>query len=198
MFIIDVCECQWKHHLTEIDEFKSSVRSICPFKRALTVQKLLSNIRSGKMFGCVQSDIPVPDILKQKVEAFPPNFENTLVSRSDFGECITKYAEENKLLTQPLRMLITSFQLINGSIVTPLVNFYLHIGLKSTQIDRFVEMFQELCSVCSERTERRRWKIAFKRRSEDYEDTSKTFIRISNKGQELSHLDKLTEWWKSA
>ena len=108
-------ECQWKHHLRENDEIKSFVRSTFPFKRALTFQKLLSNIRSGEMFGYVQCDIRVPDNLKEKVEAFPPIFKNTLVSRSDIGEFMKKYAEDNKLLTQPRRMLISSFQLINGN-----------------------------------------------------------------------------------
>ena len=50
-----------------------------------------------------------------------------------------KYAEEKKLMTQPWRMLIFSFHLVNGSIITPLLNFYLDLGLECERIYRFVQ-----------------------------------------------------------
>ena len=77
------------------------------------------------MFGYVQCDIRVPDNLKEKIEAFPPIFKTTLVSRSDIGEFMKKYEEENKLFTQPRRRLLPSFPHINGTIITPLLNFIL-------------------------------------------------------------------------
>ena len=49
------------------------------------------------------------------------------------------YAEENNLLKQPQRMLISSFKLINGTLITPPLNFYLDLGLQSTKIHRFVK-----------------------------------------------------------
>ena len=57
------------------------------------------------MFAYVQYDVRVPDNLKEKFEAFPLIFKNTLVSRSDFQESIKKYAEGKKRLTQPRRLL---------------------------------------------------------------------------------------------
>ena len=130
--IIQMRECRRKHHLSENDEIKCFLRSTLPFKRPLTVQKLLSNTRSGEMFGYVHCDIRVPTNLKEKFEAFPPIFKNTLVRRSDISEFKNKYAQDNKLLTQPRRMLITGFQLINGTIITPLLTSYLDVALKYT------------------------------------------------------------------
>ena len=49
-----------------------------------------------------------------------------------------QYAEENKLLTQPRIMLISSYHLTNGTIITPLFNVYLDLGLECTQVYRFV------------------------------------------------------------
>ena len=49
------------------------------------------------------------------------------------------YAEKNQCLTQPRRMLISSFHLKNGTLITPLFLFYLQQGLVCTKIYRFVE-----------------------------------------------------------
>ena len=77
--------------------------------------------------------------MTEKFEAFPPIFKNTLVSRSDNGMFMTKFAEENELLTQPRRHLISAFQFINETFITPLLCFYLDLGLNFTQIHRFVQ-----------------------------------------------------------
>ena len=42
-------------------------------------------------------------------------------------------------MTQPWRMLISSFHLINGTIITPVSNFYLDHGLECDRICRFVQ-----------------------------------------------------------
>ena len=49
------------------------------------------------------------------------------------------YAKENDLIKQPQRMLISSFKLTNGTLITPLSNFYLDLGLECTQIHRCVQ-----------------------------------------------------------
>ena len=56
-----------------------------------------------------------------------------------------EYAIENNLLKQPQRMLISSFKLENGTIITPLLNFYLTLGLKCTKIYRFVQYKPKKC-----------------------------------------------------
>ena len=43
------------------------------------------------------------------------------------------------MLKQLQRMLISSFKLSNGTLITPLYNFYLDLGLQSTKIHRFVQ-----------------------------------------------------------
>ena len=55
------------------------------------------------------------------------------------------YAVENNLLKQPQRMIISSFNLENGTIITPLLNFYISLGLKCTIIYRFVQYTPRKC-----------------------------------------------------
>ena len=55
------------------------------------------------------------------------------------------YAEEGGIMSQPRKMLISSFTLQNGTLVTPLVLFYLHLGLVVTKIHHFVEYTPKKC-----------------------------------------------------
>ena len=55
------------------------------------------------------------------------------------------YAEEERLLSQPRKMLISSFTLQNGTPITPLLLFYLQLGLVCTKINRFVEHTPKKC-----------------------------------------------------
>ena len=47
------------------------------------------------------------------------------------------YAEEERLLSQPQKMLMSSFTLKNGTLITPLLLFYLQLELVVTKIHRF-------------------------------------------------------------
>ena len=89
----------------------------------------MQKIRNDTMFVYVQSDLSVPDELKAKFSKFPPIFKNIDVTRNDIGEYLKTYAEENELLKQPQILLISSFNLTNGTLITPLFNFHLDLGL---------------------------------------------------------------------
>ena len=105
----------------------------------------MEQIRSGKMFGYVQCDIEVPEELKKKFANFPPIFKNTNVGRHDIGSLMQDYAEKKGLLCQPRKMLISSYFLGNGTLITPLLLFYLDLGLICKKIYRFVEYTPVKC-----------------------------------------------------
>ena len=83
--------------------------------------------------------------LRSKFVNFPPIFKNTLVSKSDIGDLMENYAEEERLLSEPRRMLISSFTLQNGTLIPPLLLFYLQLGLVCTKRQRFVEYTPKKC-----------------------------------------------------
>ena len=56
-----------------------------------------------------------------------------------------KHAIENDLLKHPQRRLIISFKQENGSIITPFFNFYMELGLQSTNVYRFVQYLPRKC-----------------------------------------------------
>ena len=55
------------------------------------------------------------------------------------------YAEEEGIMCQPRKMLVSSFTLHNGTLFTPLLLFYLQLGLACTKIHRFVEYTPKKC-----------------------------------------------------
>ena len=82
-YIIEMWECQWNHDMRENHEIKSFARSIFPYNRPLSCEKLFSSFRKGELFGYVQCYLRVPGNLREKFEPFPPIFKNIFVSRSD-------------------------------------------------------------------------------------------------------------------
>ena len=56
-----------------------------------------------------------------------------------------EYAEREGIMSQPRRMLISSFQLKSGAIITPLLIHYLNLGLECTKIYRFVQYTPKKC-----------------------------------------------------
>ena len=69
-----------------------------------------------------------------------PIFKNTVVSRNDIGYLMKEYAEKEDIMSQPRRMLILGFHLKKKKLfITPLLLYYLHLGLECTEILQFVQ-----------------------------------------------------------
>ena len=71
----------------------------------------MQEVKSRRLFGYVQCDLKVPEHLKAYFANFPPIFKNTVVSRNDIGDLMKEYAEKEGIMSQPRRMLISSFHL---------------------------------------------------------------------------------------
>ena len=120
--------------------FKNHIRQNFPYKLPLSKETLLTRINEVKLFGYVQCDLEVSEELCERFANFPPIFKNCDVGREKIGNFMLEYAEKNALLLKPQRMLISSYKLNNGIVITPLLKFYLKLGLlRCTKIHRFVE-----------------------------------------------------------
>ena len=56
-----------------------------------------------------------------------------------------EFAEKEGIMSQPRRMLISSFRLKDGTIITPLLLYYLHLGLECTKNHQFVQYTPKNC-----------------------------------------------------
>ena len=143
--IVERWECEWWNLYKTDASVRSHLRENFPYKRPLSEEQLLQGIIDGQFFGYVQCDIEDPIHLRSYFSNFPPIFKNTVVSREDIGTLMREYAEKENIMTQPRRMVISSFVLTNGTIITPLLLFYLKNGLVCKKVHRFVQYTPRKC-----------------------------------------------------
>ena len=138
-------ECNWWKLQRADATVKNHLRANSPYQQPLSEDRLIQEIRSGKLFGYVQCDLKVPEHLKTYFANFTPIFKNTVLSRNDIGDLMKEYAEKQRIMSQPRKMLISSFHLKNGTIITLLLLYYLHLGLECTKIHQFVQYTPKKC-----------------------------------------------------
>ena len=143
--IIEMWECnRWELYRTDVT-IKNHLRANFPYQRPLSEERLVQEIKSRKFFGYVQCYLKFPEHLKAYFANFPPVIKNTVVSRNDIGDLMKEYAEKEEIMSQPRRMLISSFHLKNGNVITPLLLYYLHLGLDCTKVHQFVQYTPKKC-----------------------------------------------------
>ena len=147
--VIEKWECEWWRLYKTTTNVKLHIPEKFPYKRSLTEQQLGEGIEKLSLFGYVQCDNEVPENLRVNYANFPPIFKNTLVSKNDIGDLMKTYAEEGGIRSQPRKMLISSFTLQNGTLVTRLLLFYLQLGLVVTKYTVLPSTLQRNASTVS-------------------------------------------------
>ena len=117
---IEMWECNWWELYRSDATVKNHPRAKFPDQRPLSEERLMQEIKSRRLFGYVQCDLEVPEHLKAYLANFPPTFKKTVVSRNDIGDLMKEFAEEEGIMSQPRRILISRFHL-NGTIISPLL-----------------------------------------------------------------------------
>ena len=143
--VIEMCKCEWWRLYKTTINVKLHIRENFPDRRSLREQQLLEGIKKGNLFGYVQCDVEVPEKLRANFANFPPIFKNNLVSKDDIDDLMKMYAEEEGIMSQPRKMLISSLTLQIGILITPLLLFYLQLGLVVTKTHHFVEYTTRKC-----------------------------------------------------
>ena len=143
--IVEIWECEWWSLYKTEASLKSHLRKNFPYKRPLNDEQFSQGIIDGRLFGYVQCDTEVPEHLQSYFSNLPPIFKNTVVSREGIGNLMREYAEKENIMTQPRRMLTSSFILTNGTIITPFLLSYLKLGLVCKNIHRFVQYTPRKC-----------------------------------------------------
>ena len=156
--VVEMYECQWremKKTNRELQRFiATEVRRTLDTIKIMSPERILSEVRNERLFGCLEVDIRVPERLKEKFsEMCPifkntnisPIFKNTNISRDDIGDFMKAYAEEHNIMAQPRRSLIGSMKGEKILLATPLLKWYLEHGLEVTKVHQVVEFTPEPC-----------------------------------------------------
>ena len=146
---VEIWECEWrelKKTDRELQRFiATEVRRTLDKVKIMSPERILSEVRNERLFGCVEVDIRVPDHLKEKFSEMCPIFKNTNISCDDIGEYMKNYAEEHGIMAQPRRSLIGSLKGQKILLATPLLKWYLEHGLEVTKIYQVIEFTPKPC-----------------------------------------------------
>ena len=147
--LIECWECEWiemQKKNNDLQEFISTtLRRPLDQVKKMTEETVLASVMDGTLFGCVECDIRVPDHLKESFGEMCPIFKNVEISRDDIGEYMKRYAEENKITSQPRRSLIGSYFGEKILLATPLLKWYLEHGLEVTHVYQVIEYTPNAC-----------------------------------------------------
>ena len=99
--IIEMWECKWWELYRADATVKNYLRANFPYQRPLSEERLMQEIKSGRLFGYVQCNLKVPEHLKAYFANFPPTFKNTVVSRNDIGDLMKEFAKKKVLCHSP-------------------------------------------------------------------------------------------------
>ena len=111
----------------------------------MTEEQILTGVRNNSFFGLVECDVEVPQHLRKHFSEMAPIFKNIKISLDDIGEMMREYAAENKLMSQPRRSLIGSYIGKKVLLATPLLKWYLELGLIVTKIYQVTEYQPKAC-----------------------------------------------------
>ena len=113
-------------------------RSVFGYKKDLSQHEILDKVKTGRFFGLVQCSLHTPDHLKEKFSDLPPIFKNTEISIDDIGPHMREYCQQNNLLGQKRRALISSYFGEDILLASPLLQWYLEQELEVTDIKQAI------------------------------------------------------------
>ena len=117
--VIEIRECEWWRLYKTSNAVRKHIRENFPNKRSFAAEQLLEEIKkNGNSFGYVQCDNEVPENVRTNFVNFPPVFKNTLVSMKCFGDLMETCAQEEGIMSQIRKGLISNFTIQNGTFVT--------------------------------------------------------------------------------
>ena len=99
---------------------------------------LFESIDTGRLFGYVYCVTEASDNIRDNFDNFPPILENFNVPSNDILPPLKEYSEKEPLFSQP-RMLISTYFLKEGIIITPLLLFFSDLELVCRKNYRFVQ-----------------------------------------------------------
>ena len=174
--LITIWECEWNQRKQSDRKVAEFMQTYAPFDAKHTspppdpganMDMVLSAIREDRLFGMALVNIHTPAPLKSKFKDLPPIFKSAEVGRGDIGDHMRAFCEESKLLPRPRQMLISSYFANQMLIATPLLKWYLDMGLIVTRVYMVMQFDKRPCF--SHVTEN----AANKRRAADKDSTQK-------------------------
>ncbi len=132
--IVSITSCEWESKPEAKKQYRDPINT-----PTMTQEKILSDIMDDRIFGLVTVDIHVPEDAIPRFSEFPPIFKNTEIGLDDIGENMQEFCRSVGRKNGVKRSLISSMWAKNHTILTPLLQKYVDLGLVVTNIERVIE-----------------------------------------------------------
>ena len=146
--LIEIYECAWLHLKRtdqDVGDFVRNHKSPLRQRRSMTLESIKEAILDDTLFGVVECDVHVPSHLRDYFSEMPPIFKNCMVSKDDIGQHMAEFADENGIMQQPRRTLVSSMKGDKIMLITPLLKWYLQHGLDITAVYSIIEYQPRRC-----------------------------------------------------
>ena len=145
--IIEVYECEWKRMKMQDKKVKAYLKSISPtlFNQDTTTTDIIDLVKNNKIFGAVECDIKVPEILYSRFSEFSPIFRTCNVDMNIIGEHMKTFMSENNISNKPRKTLVAGMSAEKILLATPLLKFYIENGLVVSNIYKVIEFDHRKC-----------------------------------------------------
>ena len=118
-------------------------------KSSLTTEKIIEDIKNGKLFGAVEMDMNVISNKSSEFDEFPPFFATCDVfPMNSIGEHMLDFCKNNDITFEIRRLLISGKQVKKMLLATPLLQWYLSHYCEISKIYQIIE-FQPKSSFTS-------------------------------------------------
>ena len=129
------------------DSKKSSSSNFPPFNDLSATNGSCKRLTVGSCLVTFNATSKFLNKWRHTLPTFSHFSKKTVEKRNNIGDLIKEYAEKEGIMSQPRGMLISSFHLKNGTINSPVLLYYLHLGLKCTKTHQFVQYTQRSVSI---------------------------------------------------
>ena len=132
--VVSITSCEWMKMPESKDHRYSLPPSSCD-ESVITMENIIEDIMTDKLFGFVQADYHVDPSDYPKFSEFPPIFKNCEITIADIGEHMQAYCRSISRKVGVKRSLISSMHAKGQLILTPLLKKYIEMGLIVTRIE---------------------------------------------------------------
>ena len=152
--VVEIRECEWfaKKASPDVAAFlqtlppkPSVISGRGPYSQEKLLEAISSDNKADQLFGFVRCDLKVPEHLKDHFSEMTPIFKNVDIEFKHIGPFMQQFAKEQKLLNQPRRSLIGSYEGKDIWLATPLLRWYLKHGLVVEKIYEVVQYTPQKC-----------------------------------------------------
>lgn len=138
-----IYECEWNRQKATIPTIEEYLERVLHLphrhKRVMTREQLIEGVWRGELFGVVTVSLRTPDELCGKLSEFPPIFVNRSVQKTQIGAYMEGLVDRLGCMKKARRCLISTMQAKDLVILTPLLRFYMELGMEIVSISSLIQ-----------------------------------------------------------